>query len=364
MRMAAVVAAAGIALAGVVAAPPSVRAADGGAGVTYLFVSPQAGTAAGLVGGQEVGIGADVSDPGGTIGADPNVDWLYTGVMATVTRTAGGPRASVAFDLKPTTYGPGRFYGSRRVASTWAGTWTVTDLTWYVGGERWISVDPRVDPGVTRTFTVVGTQVPTISSVRIPRVAAYGARQWVQYTVRTSAGAPAVGLPVVLDEDIFCGGYPHVPPASAAPVLRTDAAGRATVRLYTGYGVHCVDIWSRPIWTTSPETAALLATFSPTRYEYYKSVSAVRTATSVRVNRTVTVVGSATPARGTVRLQRLVGRTWRTIASAPIRTSGRYTVSGLVTTLGRNYFRVLALNGLPTLAPTPSRLVLVTGTRR
>jgi hypothetical protein len=367
MRSTVLVAALGLAFAGAVAAPVPVDAADGKGLVSTLEVTPGSVVADGLTGGQEVRVRATVSAIG--IGSNTGEGWYYGGILATVERTAGGPHDSASFELQFAPYG---YDGSWRVGSTRVGTWTVTKLTWYAVGSGFASVDPRVEPGVTRTFTVVGTHVPTIGSVRIPRVVAYGSRQWVQYTVHTSAGAPAVGLPVRSATNNSCV-LPQVPPgesylqlpqASWTPVLRTDANGRVTIPLYTSSTARCVDIWSQPSLATSPETAADLASLSPTRYEYYKWVSAVPTAPAVRVNRTLTVIGSAFPNKGVVQLQRLLGRTWRPLASATIRTSGRYTVYGLVPTLGRNYYRVVALNGDRTLAPTPSRVVLVIGTRR
>lgn len=352
-------------MSGMLVAPGVATAADPPGQVLSVTVDAGPFSVDGFAGQAQSTITAVVDEPSFTIGDAYSVECTYTGVKAVLERTSGGPHDTAAVDL-PRVSGSGsvgRYSAPWRIASTRNGTWTLTRLEW-CDGWAVTSVDPRVSPGVTRTITVVGTHVPTTSVTRIPTTTAYGGKQSARYTYRTSTGAPIVGATVLSGTEYAC--MDPMPPSPGGHrwgdvTLRTDAAGQVTVPLLDL--MTCVSLLGPPAVAGDLSTRALVREDWPIRREFYRWVSAVPTATAVRVNRTLTVLGSASPTVGVVRLQLLVGRTWRTVASARIRTSGRYTVYALVTTLGRNHYRVVALNGAPTLAPTPSRTITVTGTR-
>lgn len=74
------------------------------------------------------------------------------------------------------------------------------------------------------------------------------------------------------------------------------------------------------------------------------SVSAKPVATSVRVGRTVRVDGRAQDIHQSVVLQRKVGRTkWRTVGTAPLRASGRFTLYAQPPAKGTHYYRAAQL---------------------
>jgi hypothetical protein len=86
-------------------------------------------------------------------------------------------------------------------------------------------------------------------------------------------------------------------------------------------------------------------------------VSGSVSTSSVRLGRSVTVHGSVYPVGNPVSLQRLVGRTWRTVATTSVRLSGRVAFTYAPTARGLAILRLLA-RGDPYrgyLAPTPSR---------
>ena len=82
---------------------------------------------------------------------------------------------------------------------------------------------------------------------------------------------------------------------------------------------------------------------------------------AVRAGRTLTVRAITYPGYGaSTALERLVGRHWRTVATAPVRASGAAFLT-TISVLGPQYFRVRAYGGM---APTTSRPFVVIGTRR
>jgi hypothetical protein len=84
----------------------------------------------------------------------------------------------------------------------------------------------------------------------------------------------------------------------------------------------------------------------------------------VRIGRAVTVNGTVSPnLRTPVALQRLVGHTWRTVATATVRASGHVTFTYVATARGATYLRIRALPYLVLIAST-SRPMTLTAVRR
>jgi len=376
------VAAAVLGLAGVAALPVTSSAADASGTVVSVSVDPGPFTVSGFAGQATSRITVVVDDPAGFMAVGSGTpEWDYTGVEAVLVRTSGGPSARVAVDLSQVSLSgtTGTFSGVWRIAATRGGTWTLTDLIWLsLAGIH--HQDPRVSPDATQTVTVVASQVPTATWALVPgTVPAYVNRnlptttvQRARVTFRTSTGAPIVGATVLWGTEYSC--MDPMPPTLGGPrwsdevKLVTDAVGQVSGKLHLdfGPGQTCVSLLGPPATASDLSTSALVLRVLPYPHMYYRAVSAVPLARSVRVGRTVTIVGSASPltdANRGVELQRLVGRTWRTIATAPLRSSGRYTVSATLPVPGPVHFRVLAVDP-PIFLPTPSRVVTITGRPR
>ena len=377
-RTISVVSAVVLAMSGLAVGPGTATATEPGTGtgrVLSVAVDPGPFAVDGYAGQAQSTITAVIDEPRGTIDANPGEDWPHQGVVAEFRRTPGGPGDLENVDLAPVSKSGSvqTFSGRWLIGSARVGTWTLVGLYWTVAS-RYEGADPRVSPGVTLTITVVGTNVPTSTVSLIPPVVPFGARQVARYTFRTSTGDPIVGATVLWRWYTGCPDPVSPPPVGYAVLdclgLRTNNLGQVTLRLDDKMNVPKVlRLWGPPAVAGDPSTQALLFHLYVDGREYYKWVSAAPSTTSVRIGRSLTVTGSVNRdwpgGDGVVRLQRLIGRTWHTIASAIVHpTSARYSVVAPVTTLGRSYYRVVALGAFSYLAPTPSRVFQVTGTRR
>jgi len=373
-RSLAVVAAAVLVSTAFVAAPGQFAGAADGTQVVSLTATAGPFVADALTPSAGVSvITAQLREPQCLAPVAPYFDWYYGGALATLERVSGGPAQKLFVTLARTggTCYDGSYSGTWRPGSTHNGTWVVSRIAWLASeapdyeNQPGTDIDPRLSPGITATVVVVGTRPPVVTRVRIPAVVPYGARQWVQYTFRSSTGVPLVGQPIRYDWS--CSGVQVVP---SGTVLRTDSLGRITVRAYVSDD-SCLRFWSRAATSPTP-AAALLGVYFPDRYQRYTAVTATPWAPAVRVGRTIAVKGVVLPqpGRDRVSLQRLVGRTWRTVSSLALPTSGppstwtgRFTLLTTSTVLGPQYPRVVASGGYA-MAPTPSRVLVVTGTRR
>lgn len=377
MRASAVVIALALVVPAAVVAPP-VALADTEPRVVELSADPGPFTVSGFAGQAQSVITVVVDDPSGAIGPHC-MDWYYAGFRARLTRTSGGRADVVDVDLPRTASVAGRdtYSAPWRIAATRSGTWTVTSL--YACGTS--PVDPRVALGVTRTITVVGSAVPRLASaVYVPRTLPWPpvpavpgkVQQRAVLTYTTGTGAPIVGASLLVGTEYACWVSP-IPPTrgnlgSRATTLRTDARGQVVVPLVEL--PPCVSLLGPPAVAGDAYTRALVRIDYPTLRYTYRYVVAVPSARSVRVGRSITVLGHAVPALGAVRLQRLVGRTWRTVATAPVRRSARFTLVAPVTRAGTAYYRVVALAPWTSrsyvtysLVATPSRAFVVRGVR-
>jgi len=245
------------------------------------------------------------------------------------------------------------YRGNLLVTSVDNGVWTLASVGWYVDGSNlaWTSVSLASSPVDGRSVTITGTHPPTVTSRLVPSVVPYGGRQWVQYTFRRSDGTPLVGRYVswCYGESCFYSWW--------APRASTDSHGRAAVRLPIGEWVEAAMVLPS---TSRPGSWNQVFEDAPDRYEYFRDVtpSAKR---AVRAGRTLTVRAITYPGYGaSTALERLVGRHWRTVATAPVRASGAAFLT-TISVLGPQYFRVRAYGGM---APTTSRPFVVIGTRR
>ena len=353
--------------------------------------------AAGLDGNAPVSISLRVKDArGAAVCPFHDPPGLYVErVKAVLERTAGGPRDSVDAWLTRAsgTEQDGTWTGQWRAGSTRSGTWSLVRVEWCVldgDNER----TTQVVPSPIRSVVVTGSQAPRLTWRRVPAVAAYNARQWVEYTVRDATGHRLAGLPITLghiypaagDSDSWSGcGYD----GNGDALVATDGQGRVVQRLTmmlanTEFSAasrawvhpHACLYLARPASTHLGDlvgVTVLTKSWLPPQYMTYASVIAAPKTASAPAGRRSTVSGVLVPAGvWKVALQRRVSGHWVTVRTVLSTAKGRYTVATHVLARGSNVVRVVARGGPllgawgqhsgRVLAPTPSRVLVITGT--
>ena len=340
--------------------PVITSAATATPAVSSLTMTPGPLEVDGLTGVGLAHIEVTASDPNGPIGVcdamDAEIYWMNQ-ITVTLVRTSGGPATRVTLQLRQHATGVDgeHWSGDWRVAATRGGTWTITNL-WWCSGSTFSAVDPP-SLGMVRTVAVVGSHVPTVSLVRTPRVAAYDGRQWMVATYRGTTGRPLVGYRIVYGDDTTCGFD-----GNGVSNLVTDSRGRVTVRLTSLW--QCL-YFAYPGGLPWTPLSTVQASGDIYRYTWYRTVGAGLSVAAAQLGSSVTVTGHVYPVRMPVSLQRLVGRTWRTLATSSTRASGRVTFAFVAADRGTAVLRLLARGvptgyGPPSLAPTPSRTLRLT----
>lgn len=340
---------------------PSATAASSGGHVVSVAVDAGPFVVDGMTGSATAAITVVATDTGGAIGvcngAEFEPAWLHE-IELVLTRTAGGPADQAVVHLRTqAAAGDGEHWtGSWRIGSTRGGTWAVSSLWWCQGDTSFSGTPPS-----PATLEVVGTHAPTVTYTRVPLIASFGARQWMVATYRDGHGRPLVSYPIVYGEDTTCGFD-----GDGDRQLATDSRGRVAVRLYRNLW-QCL-YFAYPGRLPWAPAMTLLQKDDISRYSYFAAVTITSSARAVRVGHAVAVTATVVPAfRQPVRLQRLVGRTWRTIATATLRASGHASFAFAPSGLGTTYLRVVALPDAWTTAsyaPTPSRPLALLGTPR
>ncbi|WP_433164083.1 hypothetical protein [Kribbella sp. CA-247076] len=236
-------------------------------------------------------------------------------------RTGGsGPLTYLLSTDLPRTAGTvqsGTWSGPVYVPSTANGTFKVTGVyagSYFPGSGDMTDPTPFDGP----SLTVTGSNLPRVTASVSPKVVPFGS----PYSIRWAVTNAATGKPYGTRISVFLG----IDNACAEPGpgvnVRTDTNGIAT-KAYTaadGEWVNCLRIFGKPT-----DIAGLgLGVARP------GIVSAVPSRTSAPVGTVVPVNGSVAgaPSNCKVWLQRLYGATqWRSVSSAGIRQSGRFTVN-------------------------------------
>lgn len=261
-------------------------------------------------------------------------------------RTGGAPtHASLDLDLTSGTPQDGVWTATTLVPSTYDGTWQVTDVQTGVGDQD-LDVDPR-DIGIVRTLTVKGTHRPALTTYTDPAAvrAGRGPVAVKGRVVDADTGRPIRGVRLTLgshDAD-GCGAFGYGGDAWTS----TDTRGRFTFHARGENGGFCViSAFGRPHQLLDPykDTTLLFARAIP---DILPVVTAAADRSRVHVGETVPVRGHAAPAdymyTTRVVLQRLVGRHWRQVGTARIRSSGRYTLQATPRRHGVNRYRVVTV---------------------
>ena len=347
---------------GLVPTPAAGISSSNGGTVVSVSVDPGPFTVDGLAGSAVATITVVATDPRGPIGdcayPDFEMSWMNL-ISVELTRTSGGPTEYVGVDLKTHSTGVDgeHWTGKWRMGSTRGGTWTITGI-WWCDGEDYHSSDPR-DDGMTVTTQVVGTHAPTVSFVRVPAIAGYAARQWMVATYRDGYGHRLTGYKIAYGDDDMCGFS-----GSGRSTLTTDSHGRITVRLRSMLN-ECLYL-TYPGGRPGKPGVTELRDDQILKYTWFASVTAALVPATTSVGVATKIVATISPSHvGTATLQRLVGRTWRTVASTSVPYSGHVSFAYAPTTVGPTYLRVVARpndGNSMYLAPTPSRTLTLRGT--
>jgi hypothetical protein len=285
--------------------------------------------------------------------------------LSRTTKTAWDPSApgDLTAPLVRTagTTGNGTYRAKVAVPSSAHGPWRVGSVNF---SELWFTtgVDPRDFGLPDATLKVTGTHRPrmrfTLSPQPLPypqRALTVSARMSYDDTHRPIPGQPIVFCEPYTDVDCFFG--PFVPKA------RTDSRGLA--RWHTTLKEPPL---AEAAWMPFPLRLALT---DPNLYYaagsqtplFGSRTTAVPSKTSARHRTSVAVKGHAFAvipvAENRVVLKRLVGRQWRTVSAARVRSSGRFTLYASPPK-GRNSYRV-ALSGSGKVLGSRSRVFVIKG---
>lgn len=275
----------------------------------------------------------NVTVKGGYDSDEPGDQDLVLNVI--LERTGGtGPRSNiVSADLKrdpATTLENGTWRGRLNVASTANGTFKVTGVMTgpYGAPGGGTPIDPTPYSG--QTITVKGTNLPKITASVNPRVVPWGKPYSITWAVTNTATGKPYGtrIPIGLGVDTPCA-------EGGSPMFRTGTNGLIT-KSYTaadGEAMNCAHIYADPYYIVGQ----WLFVARPAIVSAVPSRTSAPVGTVVPVNGSVYRVTSPCP----VHLQRLYGASqWRTVSSAKVRSSGRFTVNAQPSYKGLIPYRV------------------------
>lgn len=249
-------------------------------------------------------------------------------------RTSGtGPlKQLVSTDLKLTsgTVENGFWSGRLNVASTADGSFQVTGV--FVGPWNVPNYGTPVDPTPYRGQTVLvkGTNLPRITASLNPRVIPFGKPYAITWAVTNTATGKPYGsrIPIGLGVDAPCADGGLQP-------FRTGTNG-IIVKSYTATdagALNCAGILADPYLIT----ARALFAARPSVFTATPARTSAPVGTVVNVNGTFANMIGSVP----IQLQRLYGRTqWRTVSSAWVRQSGRFTLTAQPSYKGLIPYRV------------------------
>ncbi|MFB6723327.1 hypothetical protein ACFCV3_24310 [Kribbella sp. NPDC056345] len=263
-----------------------------------------------------------------TVEVDAKYTWQEadrnTTLYAFLERTAGSGQVDTLFTTPLKLYAgtarDGSWRGVVNVPSTANGKFALTGVK--VGrfgpGDM---MDPSPVPGTHPTVTVVGSNLPKITARVIPDPVPYGKGYSIRWSVINGQTGKPYGtrLKVWLANDNGCAEQ------FGGPIYLTDTNGYVT-KAYAASTTEYLNCLQLP---GDPAPIGALG-FFVNRLPRAVVVSATPSKTSAPVGTIVPVNGtvSGAPSYCPVKLQRLYGATaWRTVGTANVRLSGRYTVN-------------------------------------
>jgi len=270
-----------------------------------------------------------VTVKGGYKTTDPRDDGLVLNVYLKRTGGTGQARSLWSTNLKRTagTVQDGTWTGPLEVPSTANGTFKVVGVTVGPFGPSGSGMedDPTAFDG--ESLTVIGTHQPKFTSSSTPNPVPVNTKYKLSWRLTDSlTGRPFAGTKVVVANDNGCaeGGW---------NTMVTDSNGTVSTTVVPNSGINCVYI----------PTATHDLVYGNEETSFLAGVSAAPSKTSAKVGTLVPVNGTVTGAPPCkVNLQRLYGASqWRTVGTANIRTSGRFTLTAQPAYKGKIPYRVL-----------------------
>jgi hypothetical protein len=260
-----------------------------------------------------------VTVKGGYASTDPQDANITFYVIMRRTGGSGPLTYLVSTDLPRTggTVQDGTWSGPVNVPSTANGTFKVTGVfagSYFPGSGDMTDPTPVDGP----TLAVTGLHLPKLAASVSPKVVPFGS----PYSIRWAVIDAATGKPYGTRIQVFLGNDNGCVEPGPGSLVRTDTNGIA-IKSYTaaeGDFGNCLRIFGAP--TDKAGLGLIVARPG--------IVSATPSKTSAPVGSVVPVNGSVAgaPSNCKVWLQRLYGATqWRSVSSAGIRTSGRFTVN-------------------------------------
>ncbi|MET7278675.1 hypothetical protein ABZS29_10640 [Kribbella sp. NPDC005582] len=230
----------------------------------------------------------------------------------------GGQRKLYSMPLKliKGTLDDGTWQGVVNVPSTANGTIKATRVI--AGGHPFGCGQCDFDypvPVAGPTLAVTGVHIPKITATFTPKAVQVGQSFTLKWTVTDSQTGKPYGTRIRMNptNEVACA------EGTDTRTVLSDLSGSVTLKLSDSGSLYCVRL------PGNPAPIASAATYIPT----LPAITAAPAKTSAAVGTIVPVNGTVAYASGcTVNLQRLYGATaWRTVGTAKVRSSARFTLS-------------------------------------
>ena len=238
------------------------------------------------------------------------------------------PPAEAYLKLTDGTERDGMWTGQVAITSAWSGVIVAAYLGAIDKSSNQLEGETADMIGQPPTITVISSHRPTLSQTFSPEPATKGrAVKQTVHAVDASTGLPWARLPLVIATGDGCSRYSGVRTA-----VRTDVNGNYQRTVTADLAYRCAFVVGRqPAGMTWPLTV-IHSVEAQIRYRKY-AVGAAPAATSVPYGTNVNVNGNLVPPTyfKAIHLQRLYGGgVWRTVNTATVRQSGRFTVVATV----------------------------------
>ena len=264
--------------------------------------------------------------------ADPNADFVRT--------TDGRGQVAVApptgqYVLVSGNAEDGWWEQTVHVTAGYDGTFAVTHVYATQADGVALSIDPRTI-GINAQLQVTGVDIPHLTITQTPDPATTGHDLTLSGTVTSlDTGKPFAGVEVNIgfDTELREGGGMSV-------TTGVDGEWRHTWSKWQFGGSYSEAFVSAPVAAGSNEFAEYVG-FHAVDPHFREWVTARMAASSVRAGGKDEVTGVSSASGMAVSLQRLAGRTWRTVGTATVRYDGHFTLTAQPPTRGIHHYRVL-----------------------
>ncbi len=241
-------------------------------------------------------------------------------------RVTGSLNNTIPLTLAEGTAQDGIWVGNMPVTSAWSGKIEPVNVQAVdsSSARNRLSVDPRTVVE-TPALQVTSSHRPAVDVTFTPEPLPSG-KAFVEHVRAwdTTTGKAWSGLPISLGDDIGCA---EGLTAAVKTKTRSDGTYARTLSWAQRSVIHCAWVAgvSQPGVNAGTTVIANDSGYAKTK----KFTVSVTAAASVKAGHNLNVTGSVSPVKTgkTIQLQRYIsGRTWRTVGTAQVRASGRYTL--------------------------------------